>query len=62
MPGFGFCERFFVENYMLSEAGAYLLKELPVSLVAVENTSLLWFNAAVLRLNAPLVLLAFEMK
>ncbi|MDO9269128.1 MAG: hypothetical protein Q7T96_08460 [Methylobacter sp.] len=30
--------------------------------MAVENASLLWFNASVLRLNAPLVLLVFEMK
>jgi len=33
-----------------------------VSLVVVENASLLWFNAIVLRLNAPLVLFVFEMK
>lgn len=32
------------------------------SLVAVENAAFLWFNATVLRLNAPLVLLVLEMK
>jgi hypothetical protein len=37
-------------------------KTLLRSLVVVENAPFLWFNANVLRLNAPLVLLAFEMK
>ncbi len=39
-----------------------VVKRLSVSLVAVENASLLWFNASVLRLNAPLVLFVLEIK
>jgi len=39
-----------------------VVKRLSVSLVAVENASLLWFNAIVLRLNAPLVLFVLEIK
>ncbi|MGZ4978711.1 MAG: hypothetical protein ACXV8O_16320 [Methylobacter sp.] len=45
------------EIYVLGQ-----LKRLEVSFVAVENTSFLWFNATVLRLNAPLVLFVLEIK